>query len=57
MTVPPEPTRRAEPIWLEPYPDVLLETIPDQAPGPEARYETKEAIEFAFIAGLQHLAP
>jgi RNA polymerase sigma-70 factor (TIGR02960 family) len=57
MTEPPEPTRRAEPVWLEPYPDVLLETIPDQAPGPEARYETKEAIELAFIAGLQHLPP
>ena len=57
MTEPPEPTRRAEPIWLEPYPDVLLEGIPDQAPGREARYETKEAIALAFIAGLQHLPP
>ena len=57
MTEPPEPTRRAEPIWLEPYPDVLLEGIPDQAPGPEARYETKEAIALAFIVGLQHLPP
>ena len=51
------PTRRAEPIWLEPYPDVLLEGIPDQAPGPEARYETKEAIALAFIVGLQRLPP
>jgi RNA polymerase sigma-70 factor (TIGR02960 family) len=57
MTQPPEPTRRAEPIWLEPYPDVLLEGIPDAAPGPQARYEAKEAIELAFIAGLQHLPP
>ncbi|MFG1711045.1 sigma-70 family RNA polymerase sigma factor [Nonomuraea sp. M3C6] len=53
----PEPTRLAEPIWLEPYPDILLEGIPDQAPGPEARYETKESLELAFIAGLQHLTP
>ncbi len=53
----PEPTRRAEPIWLEPYPDVLFEGIPDDAPGPEARYETKEAIALAFIVGLQHLPP
>jgi RNA polymerase sigma-70 factor (TIGR02960 family) len=52
-----EPTRRTEPIWLEPYPDVLLEGIPDQAPGPEARYETKESIALAFIVGLQHLPP
>jgi RNA polymerase sigma-70 factor (TIGR02960 family) len=57
MTEPPEPTRRAEPIWLEPYPDVLLEGIADDAPGPQARYESKEAIELAFIAGLQHLPP
>jgi RNA polymerase sigma-70 factor, ECF subfamily len=53
----PEPTRWNEPLWLEPYPDVLLEGIPDAAPGPEARYETKEAIALAFIVGLQHLAP
>jgi RNA polymerase sigma-70 factor (TIGR02960 family) len=57
MTEVPEPTRRAEPVWLEPYPDVLLEGIPDEAPGPEARYETKEAIALAFIIGLQHLPP
>jgi hypothetical protein len=53
----PEPTRYSEAIWLEPFPDVLLEGIPDQAPGPEARYETKEAIELGFIVGLQHLSP
>jgi RNA polymerase sigma-70 factor (TIGR02960 family) len=57
MTEPPPPTRRAEPIWLQPYPDVVLDGIPDDAPGPEARYEAKEAIELAFIAGLQHLPP
>jgi RNA polymerase sigma-70 factor (TIGR02960 family) len=57
MTEVPEPTRRAEPIWLEPYPNVLLEGIADDAPGPDARYETKEAIALAFIVGLQHLPP
>jgi RNA polymerase sigma-70 factor (TIGR02960 family) len=57
MTEPPEPTRRAEPIWLEPYPDILLEGITDDAPGPDARYETKEAAALAFIVGLQHLPP
>lgn len=53
----PAPTRRTEPIWLEPFPDVLLEDIPDHAPGPEARYEAKEAIALGFIVGLQHLPP
>jgi RNA polymerase sigma-70 factor (TIGR02960 family) len=53
----PEPTRWNEPLWLEPYPDVLLEGIPDDTPGPDARYETKEAIALAFIVGLQHLPP
>jgi RNA polymerase sigma-70 factor (TIGR02960 family) len=51
----PEPTRWNEPLWLEPYPDLLLESIPDQRLGPEARYETKEAIALAFMVGLQHL--
>jgi RNA polymerase sigma-70 factor (ECF subfamily) len=57
MTEMPEPTRYGDAIWLQPYPDVLLEGIPDQAPGPEARYEAKEAIALAFIVGLQHLPP
>jgi len=57
MTSVPEPSRLAEAIWLEPYPDLLLQGVPDDAPGPEARYEAKETIALAFIAGLQHLPP
>jgi RNA polymerase sigma-70 factor (TIGR02960 family) len=48
----PPPTRYVEPTWLEPYPDVML---PDPAPGPEARYEQREATQLAFVAGLQRL--
>jgi RNA polymerase sigma-70 factor (TIGR02960 family) len=51
------PTRRTEPIWLEPYPDVLLEDIPDRSAGPAARYEARESIELSFIVALQHLPP
>ena len=57
MVEPPEPTRRTEPTWLEPYPDVLLEGVADSSPGPATRYETREAIALAFVAALQHLPP
>jgi RNA polymerase sigma-70 factor (ECF subfamily) len=57
MTELPEPSRVSEPIWFEPYPDAMLEGIADQALGPAARYETKETIALAFVAGLQHLPP
>lgn len=54
---PPGPTRLGELLWLEPYPDVLLEGLPDSAPGPEARYEARESISLAFITALQLLPP
>ena len=47
----------AEATWLEPYPDALLEGIVDATPGPDARYETRETIELAFVAALQALPP
>jgi RNA polymerase sigma-70 factor (TIGR02960 family) len=47
----------SEVSWLQPYPDRLLDGIVDAAPGPEARYEAKEAVALAFVSGLQHLAP
>jgi RNA polymerase sigma-70 factor (TIGR02960 family) len=53
----PEPTRRSEPTWFEPYPDALLEDLPDTSAGPEARYETREVLALAFVAGLQRLPP
>jgi RNA polymerase sigma-70 factor (ECF subfamily) len=54
---PPEPTRRTEPLSLQAYPDALLDDVPDAAPGPEARYERKESVALAFVAGLQRLPP
>jgi RNA polymerase sigma-70 factor (TIGR02960 family) len=53
----PEPTRWAEPLRLQPYPDTLLDGLPDTEPGPEARYERREAVALAFVAGLQRLPP
>jgi RNA polymerase sigma-70 factor, ECF subfamily len=57
MPEPPEPTRRSEPVWLEPYPDVLLDGVADASPGPDARYEMREAVGLAFVAALQQLPP
>jgi RNA polymerase sigma-70 factor (TIGR02960 family) len=57
LTAMPDPTRWAEPIWLQPYPDALLDGLPDRAEGPEARYETREAVGLAFVSGLQRMAP
>ena len=54
---PPEPTRLGELLWLEPYPDALLEGLADDAPGPEARYEAMESMSLAFITALQVLPP
>ena len=54
---PPEPSRRDAITWLQPYPDSLLDGIPDTAPGPEARYQAAEAVELAFVAALQRMPP
>jgi RNA polymerase sigma-70 factor (TIGR02960 family) len=54
---PPEPTRLGEVPWLEPYPDLFLAELPDDAPGPQARYEAREAISLAFVTALQLLPP
>jgi RNA polymerase sigma-70 factor, ECF subfamily len=47
----PQPVK--EVIWIEPFPDTLI----DQQPNiyPEARYEVRESITLAFIAALQTL--
>ena len=50
MADPPEPTRTTEPVWVEPYPDFLLDDV-------ATRYEARESIELAFIVALQSLPP
>ena len=52
---PPEPTRLGEVVWLQPYPDALLEGVIDAPLGPEARYEQRESISLAFVTALQIL--
>jgi RNA polymerase sigma-70 factor (TIGR02960 family) len=53
----PAPTPSDEVPWLEPYPDRLLDDLPDDQPGPEVRYEAKEAISLAFVTAVQLLPP
>ena len=54
---PPQPTRLGEVVWLQPYPDTLLESAIGAPIGPEARYEQMESISLAFITALQVLPP
>jgi RNA polymerase sigma-70 factor (ECF subfamily) len=57
IPTPPEPSRMREPVWLQPYPDALLEGVADRALEPDARYEQHEAIGLAFMVALQRLPP
>ena len=54
---PPEPTRRGEVTWLQPYPDTLLDELPDTSADPAARYDARESIALAFVVALQELTP
>ncbi len=53
---PPVPTPRDEAVWLQPFPDALLDGAAEEG-GPEARYEQSEAISLAFVTALQLLPP
>src|SRR5262245_60064934 len=54
---PPEPTGFNEIVWLEPFPDAILEGAMDTPLGPEARYEQAESMSLAFVTALQILPP
>jgi RNA polymerase sigma-70 factor (ECF subfamily) len=54
---PPAPVPRDEAVWLQPFPDALLEGACGVPPGPEARYEQAEATSLAFVTALQVLPP
>ena len=54
----PEPAIGGEVLWLQPYPDALLDELPAvEADEPEAVAVARETIELAYVVAVQHLAP
>jgi len=53
----PAPTGSTEVTWLQPYPDLLLDELPDPEATPHARIERAEAVSLAFVTALQLLSP
>ena len=46
-----------EALWLQPYPDALLEPAAPAAEEPDALVVARETIEIAFLVAIQHLPP
>src|SRR6187431_3497612 len=54
----PRPATGGEVLWLQPYPDRLLDELPaDDADEPETVAVARETIELAYLVAVQHLAP
>jgi RNA polymerase sigma-70 factor (TIGR02960 family) len=54
----PRPATGGEVLWLQPYPDRLLDELPaDDVDGPETVAVARETIELAYLIAVQHLAP
>jgi RNA polymerase sigma-70 factor (TIGR02960 family) len=54
----PEPASGGEVLWLQPYPDRLLDELPAaDADEPETLAVARETIELAYLVAVQHLAP
>ena len=46
-----------EVLWLQPYPDQLLEELGGEGDDPEAAVVSKETIELAYLVAIQRLVP
>lgn len=54
----PGPATGGEVLWLQPYPDRLLDELPaDNDDEPETVAVARETIELAYLVAVQHLAP
>jgi RNA polymerase sigma-70 factor, ECF subfamily len=47
----------SEVLWLQPYPDHLLEGLRATDAEPDAAVASKETVELAFLVAIQHLPP
>ena len=52
---PRQPSPTGEVLWLQPYPDDLLDELVADDPGPDAVVVSKETIELAFLVAIQRL--
>lgn len=53
---PNSPVRPPEDLpWLQPYPDLLLDGLAEEGADPVAHVVSRETIEIAFLAAIQHL--
>jgi RNA polymerase sigma-70 factor (TIGR02960 family) len=50
-------TESGEVLWLQPYPDALLDELAADEPDPEAAVVAKETIELAYLVAIQRLVP
>ncbi|HWT24269.1 MAG TPA: RNA polymerase subunit sigma-70 [Solirubrobacteraceae bacterium] len=50
-------TATGEVLWLQPYPDELLDELVAEGEDPEAAVVRKETIELAFLVAIQRLVP
>jgi RNA polymerase sigma-70 factor (TIGR02960 family) len=46
-----------EVLWLQPYPDEMLEELGGEGDDPEAAVVSKETIELAYLVAIQRLVP
>jgi len=53
----PEPIWAPEIPWLQPYPDHLLDPVGPSEMEPDAMLVSRETIELAYLAAIQHLPP
>lgn len=54
----PRPATGGEVLWLQPYPDRLLDELrTGEAEDPEGLAVARETVELAYVVAVQHLAP